>query len=681
MQHQQRQQQQQQQQNPSSNSSPSACTSGPQPVKKLSVDVSMAFSPDTQQHPSYSSPFSSSSSSIPASSRTPYLTPNTPAGPGPESLQHSQHQQSGGMVGISGHNAAGAAGGGQGHSGGGPPASGAGPSFSFTPPGMNLQHAQQQLQAQAAGQSPVQQVQQQEQAGSTQSPQRRRRGDHLSFQVNAGPFFRPTRQLYNIYSIERTRMYTLKINPKVDRGFFIAEGDWTCYRRNYFQVSSAFTATATDGTGHEVEMPCLMEMDGQLHTVINFAIGISSRVANGEKKIDLVQHTPKRDKGPQMVPAPRPCKSGGNPHQYNGIGTNQLVVTFERLQFKTATANNGKRRAAQQYYVLILELYAQCDNGQQYKVATTESAALVVRGRSPGHYTDDPRYMSPGPGDMPYVRRASSDMLGPMAPGMMGPGGYPPMGAPMYHPQGPQPSYQPSMLSVPHPGQTMISPTSPHMGMHPNYPPAQMGPGGLLPPPGSLGGPPHPMQQPGFPQPHPYQQQHPPQHHLQGMHSPPDHNQHHSHTWPRTRTQSMADSDGSYATNTGSASSYEDTIDYDERAGGGSGVMKSPGMANASASPMTPTSGARMQGTVGSPEGTASESDIESGGRGGGYHHHHHSENLHQHHHQHQQQHHQMGIGTVNFSSLPNWADDGDDDNRGGGMEYGIGVKREDEDR
>lgn len=132
----------------------------------------------------------------------------------------------------------------------------------------------------------------------------------------------------------------------------------------------------------------MVEVDGLSVRVQNFLIGIASRVAHGEKAIELVQHTPKRDKGPQMVPQLKVLKPGGNPHQYGGANSAENIVTFERLQFKSATANNGKRRAAQQYYCIIVDLYAQTESGAILKIATTESAPLVVRGRSPGHYTD-----------------------------------------------------------------------------------------------------------------------------------------------------------------------------------------------------------------------------------------------------------------------------------------------------
>lgn len=81
----------------------------------------------------------------------------------------------------------------------------------------------------------------------------------------------------------------------------------------------------------------------------------------------------------------------------------QNIAVFDRIQFKSATANNGKRRAAQQYYHLIVELYA--DMGQNsstnaggvtsapsqdnwVKIAYRISAPMVVRGRSPGHYAE-----------------------------------------------------------------------------------------------------------------------------------------------------------------------------------------------------------------------------------------------------------------------------------------------------
>ncbi|KAG1152931.1 hypothetical protein G6F37_000644 [Rhizopus arrhizus] len=217
-------------------------------------------------------------------------------------------------------------------------------------------------------------------------PVRRRRTETF-FSFDMGPTFSETKQFYEICNLEQTNNYKIEVNAKLDRGFFKAEQNWTCYRRNYFQVSATFNVQGTHYPLQGSEIPCLLRKGNEMVRVDYFSIGIFARVANYDKKIELVQHTPKRDKGPQMIPQPRPVRAGGNLHLAS-IGSNQNIATFERLQFKTATANNGKRRAAQQYYEIVVDLYANTNQEEPIRVASCSSAQLVVRGRSPGHYAD-----------------------------------------------------------------------------------------------------------------------------------------------------------------------------------------------------------------------------------------------------------------------------------------------------
>lgn len=241
---------------------------------------------------------------------------------------------------------------------------------------------------------------------------------------NGPPPLNPTELLYHTIQTTDGQQVRPEIIGKIDKGFFLAENDWTCYRRNYFQISCSYTLHPSVPTGTTMH---LMQ-GGQLVQIQAFAMSISA-VVDGEhgKPIELVQHTPKRDKGPQMKPdrvvlLPRPV----NTTLYNGMSADGGIsgggrslfdpnyaqvsnrppteCTFERIQFKQATANNGKRRARQQYYHLIIELYA--DLGPQHgdkrwaKIARRVSAQMVVRGRSPGHYHADRRgsNASAGPG-------------------------------------------------------------------------------------------------------------------------------------------------------------------------------------------------------------------------------------------------------------------------------------------
>lgn len=238
----------------------------------------------------------------------------------------------------------------------------------------------------------------------------------------------------------------------IDKGFFLAEEQWTCYRRNYFSCVCSFSLTPNLPN---TEIQFVQTGSPQPYTVYGFAMSISAAVADSDNQtIELVQHTPKRDKGPVAKPEkvrllPKPAQQTHHPlsgmysnpdgslsssraydHQPYGQQQSPLPTehTFERIQFKQATANNGKRRAAQQYYHLIVELWA--DVGSQggsdnyIKVAYRKSAKMIVRGRSPGHYQNERRgSTSSGPGG------SGAGSIGGGYSSVLGPGGD-------YHPGG-----------------------------------------------------------------------------------------------------------------------------------------------------------------------------------------------------------------------------------------------------
>lgn len=232
----------------------------------------------------------------------------------------------------------------------------------------------------------------------------RRRNNYASTEI--APGFSETKQFVSLLTSDRSRDVHLTVNGKIDKGFFIADQDFACYRRNYFQASGAFHAECIEDSMNvqlpvDVELILKSDTTDQYLPINRFFLGISSNVAGKEKEIDLVQHTSKRDKGPQAAPRRKLVRSGGTllheqmmaSAQVSSTLSNQTIVAFERIQFKSATANNGKRRAAQQYYTVSLDLFAEVQefaNGptKLIKVASTTSSPLVVRGRSPGHYAD-----------------------------------------------------------------------------------------------------------------------------------------------------------------------------------------------------------------------------------------------------------------------------------------------------
>lgn len=245
------------------------------------------------------------------------------------------------------------------------------------------------------------------------------------------------------------------ISGTIDKGFFLSEGEWTCYRRNYFSCVCSFSLTP-NFAGTPLQFTA--RDSTQSLQVFGFAMSISAVVSdNDQHNIELVQHTPKRDKGPIMKPekirlaAKQPPTAHphlamypdnvGNPRpifrdNFSSQGNAQSSPTehtFERIQFKQATQNNGKRRAAQQYYQLVVELWAdigtQNHSGDQYvKIAFRKSSKMIVRGRSPGHYQNDRRgSQSSGPGGSAGTLGGYSTInsMGDLATNaIMAPGGY-----------------------------------------------------------------------------------------------------------------------------------------------------------------------------------------------------------------------------------------------------------------
>jgi meiosis-specific transcription factor NDT80 len=246
------------------------------------------------------------------------------------------------------------------------------------------------------------------------------------------PPFESMESLHDIYC--DSHLVQPHIDCKIEKGFFYSsDRTWTCYRRNYFSVQCSYSLNPHTPNGRLYLHRTDKKSGTQPEMIQALALSLSAVVdGTAGKSIELVQHTPKRDKGPQMqigkekVP-PTPPNKPGTDHNYamtayhspNQVASVYLPLqneadpssqshgfsspshngttyqhTFERIQFKSATANNGKRRAQQQYYHLIVELWADVRGSRDpsphwVKVAQRASAQVVVRGRSPSHYQNE----------------------------------------------------------------------------------------------------------------------------------------------------------------------------------------------------------------------------------------------------------------------------------------------------
>lgn len=232
------------------------------------------------------------------------------------------------------------------------------------------------------------------------------------------------------------------IHARMEKGFQMINGFWTCYRRNYFETTCAYDLAPVSPGGR-------IFLRGK--QVQAFGMGIAAAVEDSEasydvqRTVDILQFTPKRDNThrrelkivklwpglplntfppshrlqyypgtarpsayvPQLPFQDEPTREDSpNPASPQRFSNDTLPLidngndglykqhTFDRLQFKTATANNGKRRASQQYYRIRIQLFADvrsegANEPHWIKVCEKISQPLVVRGRSPNHYKEE----------------------------------------------------------------------------------------------------------------------------------------------------------------------------------------------------------------------------------------------------------------------------------------------------
>lgn len=184
-----------------------------------------------------------------------------------------------------------------------------------------------------------------------------------------------------------------RILVEAHKGFFLADDIWTCYRRNYFSVRCQFELKPNpQGTLCLVVEQRFLPV-GQFHVTLTAKTASTNDIPSTPVK--LLQHTLKPDNVTEVGFCELAPLNGGNSLALS------REHTFEKVQFKLATANNGRRRAPQQFFTLVLELWCNVIGCDRYKIAERVSAPIVVRGRSPGHFhfpvvPQHHQYASPG---------------------------------------------------------------------------------------------------------------------------------------------------------------------------------------------------------------------------------------------------------------------------------------------
>lgn len=165
----------------------------------------------------------------------------------------------------------------------------------------------------------------------------------------------------------------------------LTQPELTCYRRNLFQISGNVTAPRGAMT--------LITERGERIPIMSLEVSISATESVDGHIVKLIvipwktppPNSPEIPAGQEHEPTPIPLVAFEEGAEANSEFT-VFPIAYRRLQFRIATANNGRRRELQQHFTLHLNVVATLANGAKVNVSENSTAPIVVRGRSPRNF-------------------------------------------------------------------------------------------------------------------------------------------------------------------------------------------------------------------------------------------------------------------------------------------------------
>lgn len=220
------------------------------------------------------------------------------------------------------------------------------------------------------------------------------------------------------YTYRRT---TISLSSQLHGMFFLAESpsasagdaqpppsELTCYRRNLFQITGEITLPRT--------LRYIMTEQGEQIPIIGQELVISateSTEGNAVKIISVPWKTPANPNGPASTEEKAEREPPSIPLDLTNVqemSTDFASFPFQwkRLQFRIATANNGRRKELQQHFVVKLKVLATLATGGKITICEVQSGAIIVRGRSPRNFQSRKDLPLNGSGGGGHARKGSN---------------------------------------------------------------------------------------------------------------------------------------------------------------------------------------------------------------------------------------------------------------------------------
>ncbi|KAK6460072.1 hypothetical protein DFJ63DRAFT_315945 [Scheffersomyces coipomensis] len=242
-------------------------------------------------------------------------------------------------------------------------------------------------------------------------------------QYKVGPPFSNTHIIRSIILKSNNKVIIPIVTARVDRGFDKINDLWIGYKRNYFTLVASFQFKNQDESLFLKERFKIVDGDSTIN-ITYFTMRLVSLCCEDDLESPLVQHTAKRDRGPQYPPPELPVitselpgheiiKSVANIRNDKKIAlfnqmfkgeisnygklskdsilrsypNNQItkVCKYERVQF-ASSLDCKKTVTTSKHFRLRVELMGVTETGEKLLVAYSHTPSLIIRGRSPSNY-------------------------------------------------------------------------------------------------------------------------------------------------------------------------------------------------------------------------------------------------------------------------------------------------------
>lgn len=191
------------------------------------------------------------------------------------------------------------------------------------------------------------------------------------------------------------RRSNVALNAQLHGMFFLSESAYqngeptspielTCYRRNLFSISGSVALPRS--------LRYILTEQGEQIPIVAQELTLSATESvegNPVKIISVPWKTPagtqsgdneRSEKEPTSIQLDLMTGADADPE----LAT--IPIQWKRLQFRIATANNGRRKELQQHFVIKLRVTASLSTGQRVSLAEITSNHIIVRGRSPRNF-------------------------------------------------------------------------------------------------------------------------------------------------------------------------------------------------------------------------------------------------------------------------------------------------------